>query len=181
MWGNGIGNISSNFLKNQDSGRKDSNQDSQGGDDEDENDQNEKEEEVDKTKSTGTYQYESLTEELHAYEISNFKVNDLQPYGKGRLTIEKIKESGQHLVIFRNPAKLILFQGILIKGLSNSGFMKGKDDAIFIISYCMEKGEEEGAKAKPVRKNCKMALLTAEDAKKLTTYVPFDFSQAERL
>jgi hypothetical protein len=95
-------------------------------------------------------------------------VNDLQPYGKGKVTIEKIKASGQHLLIFRNPAKLILFQGLLMSKLTSTGYMKGKADAIFVVSFCMEKGEEEGAKAKPVRKSCKMAFLTADDAKQMT-------------
>jgi len=104
------------------------------------------------------------------FEVSNFKVNDLQPYGKGRVTIEKVKASGQELLIFRNPAKLILFQGILVKKLSTCGMMKGKEDACYCISYCMEKAEGE-EKSKPVRKNCKMAMMTADDAKTLVAYV----------
>lgn len=48
--------------------------------------------------------------------------------------------------------------------------MKGKEDAIFIISYVMEKGEGE-EKSKPVRKNCKMAFGSNDDAKNLTTFV----------
>lgn len=167
------GNITSTFNSNQD---KNKDEDEGEDDGEEENDENEKEEVIDKTKSTGTYKYEELTEELSGYEVNNFKVNDLQPYGKGKVTVERIKENNNHLLIFRNPAKLILFQGLLVKGLTSSGFMKGKEDAIFIISYVMEK--EEGAeKSKPVRKNCKMSFGTNDDAKNLTTYVSDNFTK----
>jgi len=54
--------------------------------------------------------------------------------------------------------------------------MKGKDDAIFIISFVMEKVEGE-EKSKPVRKNCKMAFGTNDDAKKLTSLVQEQFSK----
>lgn len=154
------GNVSNNFLQNN---KKDEDED-EGVDDEEENDQNEKEEVIDKSKSTGAYKYEELTEELHGYDVNQFKVNDLAPFGKGRVTLERVKSNDTYLLIFRNPAKLILFQGLLIKGLSSSDFMKGKEDAIYIIGYVMEK--EEGAeKAKPVRKNCKMAFGANDDAK----------------
>jgi len=53
------GNISSNFLKNQD--KNEENNEEENGNDEEENDQNEKEEVIDKTKSTGEYKYEEMT------------------------------------------------------------------------------------------------------------------------
>lgn len=98
------GNVSSTFLKNQDKDQQKNNNE-ENEDEEDENDENEKEEVIDKSKSTGDYKYEELTEEVHGFEVSNFKVNDLQPYGKGKVTIERVKANDSNLVIFRNPAK----------------------------------------------------------------------------
>lgn len=166
------GNISNSFLKTPEDNNGEQNDD----DDEVEDDQNEQAEVIDKSKSTGNYKYDELTETLHDMDVANFKVNDSQAYGKGKITIEKIKASGQHMVIFRNPAQLIIFQGLLLKKLSSSDFMKGKNDAIFLISYAMEKqGEEADSKVVPVRKNCKMAFNSTNDAKTLTNFMQENF------
>jgi flagellar hook protein FlgE len=122
----------------------------------DEDDQNEKEEIIDKSKALKNYEYEELTEVVLSFEVSNFKTNEIPGYGKGKVNIEKIKEGGNELVIFRNPAKLIMFQGLLVKKLTNADYMKGKDDALYIVSYTMESGAD-GAK-KTTRNNCKMAV-----------------------
>lgn len=102
------GNISSTFLKPQENvdGEGEGNEES-----EEENDQNEKEEVIDKNASTGNYKYEEHTENLVIKEVSNFKVNDIPGYGKGNVSLEKMKDNGNVMVIFRNPAKLIKYQG----------------------------------------------------------------------
>ena len=169
------GNISNSFLKNPENNEQNG---EEGSNDEEEDDQNEKEEVIDKTKSTGNYKYEELCEILYNLDLVNFKVNDSAPYGKGKVSIEKVKASGQHMLVFRNPAQLIIFSGYLIKKLTYSDYMKGKSDAMFVISYAMEKvGEDENAKPTPVRKNCKMAFNTNEDAKTLVNFVQENFKE----
>lgn len=159
------GNISNTFLKNKNETVEDPDCEEDGSE---ENDENEKEEVIDKSKALKNYEYEALTEVIHSFEVSNFKANEIPGYGKGKVNIEKIKEGGNDLVIFRNPAKLIMFQGLLVKKLTSSDYMKGKDDAIFIVSYTME--NSDGAK-KTTRNNCKMAFNSTDDAKEILKYI----------
>ena len=64
-------------------------------------------------------------------------------------------------LIFRNPAKLIKFQGLLVKKMSLCDYMRAKDDAIFIISYTVETKKDEAGndKKSTVRNNSKMQVL----------------------
>ena len=154
------GNISSTFLKPQEQ-----EENGDGEESEEENDQNEKEEVIDKNASTGNYQYDQKTDQLIIKEVTNFKVNDIPGYGKGHITLEKMKENGNVMIIFRNPAKLIKYQGIQVKELSNTDYMKSKDDAIFIISFTFDD------KKSIVRNNTKMQFNNPEDAKEVIDLV----------
>lgn len=163
-----LGNISTAFLKPQE--QEDNEED---GDHDDENDQDEKEEEIDKSKSTGNYKYEENTTVLMSKEVSNFKVNEIPGYGKGKVSIEQVKNGDNMFLIFRNPAKLIKFQGLLVKKMSLCDYMRAKDDAIFIISYTVETKKDEAGndKKSTVRNNSKMQFMSVEDSKELLEFV----------
>lgn len=170
------GNISSTFLKPQEQPQEDENAE----EDEEENDEHETEEQIDKAKSTGQYKYDETTSSMLVKEVANFKVNEIQGYGKGRISIEKVKDSTSVLLIFRNPAKLIKYQGLLVKGISTCDYMKGKDEAIFIISYTIENKIDETSqveKKTTVRNNCKMQFNGVDDAKDVLEYVKKEFSK----
>lgn len=86
--------------------------------------------------------------------MNNYKKGTVPALGVGSASIEKY-ENGTTYLIFRNGAKVILHNSMIIKKVSKSGFMKGKTDAIWVDTYEMVEG-------KPAMITCKLQFSDEE-------------------
>ena len=93
----------------------------------------------DPTKSTGTYKYESLSENLFSDNILNFKAD--KGMGAGHLSVERLKSNKNIHLVFRNGAKIVLYQGILLPGMSKVELLKGRLDALSVDTGFFKDGK----------------------------------------
>jgi len=105
---------------------------------------------------TDNFKYDDHFEKIIAKEIDKFKVNQNPLLGKGTISLNKAKDSDNYFIIFRNPAKLIQYQGQLIKKLSKVNNMSNKADTLIIWSFSAQKpakDAETGDKKEEVQKS----------------------------
>lgn len=116
---------------------KNENNNSDGDDDGNDNEDPEgsKSPEVDQSKSSGNFQYSETFEKLISKNIHKFKTNDKDAFEGGFLSIEKQKEKNSYIVIYRNQAKLILYQGWLLPKLSQVGTLNKRPDSMTLILF----------------------------------------------
>lgn len=81
---------------------------------------------------------------LTQHPVIQYKVNSNPALGSGSLSVERVKQNQLVSVIFRNGAKIILHQSLVLPRLSKVYPMKGKNDAVVIETFTLEEG-------KPVR------------------------------
>eukprot|EP01016_Furgasonia_blochmanni_P022161 TRINITY_DN2421_c0_g1_i6.p1 TRINITY_DN2421_c0_g1~~TRINITY_DN2421_c0_g1_i6.p1 ORF type:complete len:379 (+),score=93.94 TRINITY_DN2421_c0_g1_i6:100-1236(+) len=91
-------------------------------------------------------------------KVEKFKVDNNNLLGQGSISFEKLKEGDMYMLVFRNPAKRILYQGVLLPKISKSTYLNERKEAISIV--CVTKQDPE---AKPKKEIAKIMFLKTEE------------------
>jgi hypothetical protein len=119
--------------------------------------------EPDKNQTTN-FQYDDPFEKIISKDIEKFKAGENPLLGKGSASLNKSKDSDAYFLIFRNPAKLIQYQGQLVKSITTVAFMKNKLDTLNIMCVSQVASKEKTEKPKYSKDLVKLMFTTNEGA-----------------
>jgi len=148
--------------------KEDDEQDEEGGsgDDEDAEGVRSPSPEPDQAQTSSKYQYDEPFEKIIAKDVEKFKAGTTCPLlGKGVISLSRAKESEDYFIVFRNSAKLLQYQGRLIKQHSTVAYMQNKLDSLNIVAISSQaKGDKDDKKLKFSKDMLKVMFTTNEGA-----------------
>jgi len=117
--------------------------------------------EADITKSKGNYQYQQTYDKIASQKVEKFKPGAKSLLPQGEVSLNKMNEN-VFFIIYRNKAKVIQYQGQLIRKVSTTSYLNERQDAMQVVTFSEEKGDPKEKGSKLSRDILKMMFQTSE-------------------